>query len=101
MPCYTVSTMAVQLKVADMDLLTKALQALNLAPYRTTSLPDVVTFGAGESFSKTTGELRIRDQATASRIKQAYAAEIVKAQAKRYGWTLKQTAPFQYQITKR
>jgi hypothetical protein len=34
-------------------------------------------------------------------VRQAYSAEVVKSQARKYGWTLKQTAPFKYQVIRR
>lgn len=101
MPCFTVSTIGVVLKVADMDLLEKALRALyGVEVVRMGK--DRIRFGRnGESFDKDNQELRVKTQDEAAKIKQAYSAEIVKAQAKKYGWLLKETAPFTYEITKR
>lgn len=98
MPCDTVQTMAVALKVADLALLFKALDALKMRPVM---YGNTIQFGNSESFNKDTQELRVTNEAKVARIKQAYSAEIVKSQARRYGWTLKETAPFQYVITKR
>lgn len=41
------------------------------------------------------------EQEAAALIKRAYGAEIVKSQAKKYGWLIKQTGQFEYQVTKR
>lgn len=100
MPCDTIQTIGVQLKVADMDLLEAALKSLyKFHVWRT---GDQIDFGAyGESFNKATHELRVKNEKTAALIKQAYSAEIVKAQAKKYNWLLKETAPYTYEITKR
>ena len=94
----SITTVGVKLAVADLTLLESALAALKLNPVRS---GNVVYFGYNESFNKDTGELRVRSQDTVAKIKQAYSAEIVKSQAKRYGWTLKETAPFQYSVIKR
>ena len=98
MPCDTIQTVSVTLRIADLDLLTGALVKLNLAPVRT---GNTVFFGSGESFNKETGELRVRSQETVSKIKQAYSAQIAAAQAKRFGWSLKEIGSFQYEVTKR
>jgi hypothetical protein len=106
MPCDTIQTMTVQLNLADMDLLFAALLELSKrqtgftfgTPQRDGTRID---FGWNQSFNKATGEIRVRDAKQVALIKQAYSAQIVKAQAKRYGWQLKETAPFQYNITKR
>lgn len=82
----------------DGDLLYRALSELTLYPTRS---GDMIFFGRNESFNTKTGELRIRDAEKVAEIKRAYSAEIVKSQAKKYGWLLKETAPYQYQVIKR
>ena len=99
MPCNTVQTMSVLLSPkTDGDLLHSALSALGMSPVRT---GDMIFFGTRESFNVKTGELRVRSTTSVADIKRAYSAEIVKGQAKKYGWQLKETAPFQYVVTKR
>jgi hypothetical protein len=99
MPCDTISTYQVKLQDStDLDLLTKALEALNLNPRRQ---GHIIRFGAGESFNKATGEVRVRNVESVAEIKKAYSAELIKSQAKRFGWTLKQTGPYAYTVHKR
>lgn len=42
-----------------------------------------------------------RVEAVKAEIKQAYGAELLKAQAKKYGWTIKQTDKYKFAVTKR
>ena len=42
-----------------------------------------------------------RVEAVKAEIKQAYGAELLKAQAKRYGWQIKETGKYKYQVVKR
>lgn len=101
MPCDSIQTVSVLLSPqTDGDLLEKALAALNMQPH---ARKHVIFFGQDrrESFNKDTGELRVRSSTSVPEIKRAYSAEIVKAQAKKYGWTLKETGAYQYQVTKR
>lgn len=98
MPCDTITTVGVKLAVADLTLLVAALRVLNLNPRR---VGEMIYFGASESFYKPAQRLSVRSESTVAKIKQAYSAEVVKSQAKRFGWTLKETSPFNYQVVKR
>lgn len=98
MPCYTVQTVGVVLKVSDLDLLRAAIKSLGMVPAGT---GQTIYFGNGESFDKERGELRVTSQERAALIKRAYSAEVVKSQARRFGWHLKQTGEYQYEVMKR
>lgn len=97
-PCDTIQTVGVKLAIADLDTLERALRTMGGYVARS---GEVIYFGRGESFNKVTGELRVTSQDRAALIKRAYSAEIVKAQAKRFGWHLKETAPYQFEVVKR
>jgi hypothetical protein len=106
-PCDSINTMGINLGKVDSTLLFDALKALDLAPYIN---GDTIYFQGG-TYNKTTKEATFRqsrmsglnltaDEMTAQ-VKRAYSAEVVKTTAKKYGWTLKETAPYQYQVIKR
>lgn len=98
MPCNTVSTVQVQLDKANVDLMQAALTALKLRPYRQGT---ALMFGNGEWIDTATGKSALAPTRNPAEIKRAYSAEVVKSQARKYGWSLKETAPFQYEVTKR
>lgn len=101
MPCDTISTNEVDLKSIgriDAKLMHLALQALRLSPIQQGS---VIRFGRGEYIDVATGKSELASNRDANQIKRSYAAEVVKSQAKKNGWTLKETAPFQYEVSKR
>jgi hypothetical protein len=89
MPCDSVRTSTIDIGKMQPDLARLALEALGLA--------NRVTYNNG---ILTAVGVRI-DDTLRDKIKQSYAAEVVKATAKRYGWTTRQTAPFKYEIVKR
>ncbi len=39
--------------------------------------------------------------AKVAEVKRAYSGEVVKSQAKRFGWQLKEVAPYTYEVLKR
>ncbi len=106
MPCDTISTVTVQFnQKTDRALLVAALTSLGKNPYVS---GENVTFSEGTYVGRT-GEIQWRANryspqdfnAKTAEIKRAYSAEVVKGQAKKYGWTLKETAPYQYEVMKR
>ena len=98
MPCDSVITVSLELKGADLDLLKKALEATGERVYGATK--DQISWYGGE-YDRRTGVIKVKNEASGKLIKKAYSAEIVKAQAKRFGWQLKETSAFTYEITKR
>ncbi len=103
MPCDTIRTTSVDLSSIgkiDVELLARGLNALGLGA-------TVQTDGtiAGRNVSYSGGRLELSGysagRVTLDQVKQAYSAEVVKRTANRYGWTLKQTAAFKYEVVKR
>jgi hypothetical protein len=90
--------MKVNLGNVNFDLLVKALDDLGLNPRIQNHM---IYFGNGESFNNETKEVRVRQTTDVAQIKRAYSAQVVKTQAKKYGWQLKETSPFEYTILKR
>jgi len=86
MPCNTIRVTQIEFgKATDPGLLMAALTELG-------------------QFDTQTGQLSVRrNDATefASELKQCYSAQIVKTQAKKFGWQLKETAKYQYEIQRR
>lgn len=79
--------------------MTAALFAMQLNPRNVNGR---IYFGSrNEYVSPTTGSVNLTAGTDVNTIKRSYAAEVVKSQAKRNGWTLKQTGPFQYSAQKR
>lgn len=98
MPCYTVTKVTLELNNANLDLLTKAVMKHTKSTIR--SIDNGIAWLEG-SYDKTTGKLVVRSEELGKLIKREYSGEIVKAQAKRFGWTVKETSDFKYQIIKR
>lgn len=68
----------------------------------------IAALGMSASVSYENGTLQIRSRFGAldkeevqSQFKQSYAAQVVQSQARKYGWQLKETGKFQYEVTKR
>jgi hypothetical protein len=101
MPCHTTQTVTVALGKVDLDLFETALKTeLKLATHRHGKR--LYFGGTGREYLDTeTGTVAVRDQSQVAVMKRAYSATIVKAQAKRHGWTLKETGPYQYEVVKR
>lgn len=102
MPCDTITTVSVELGKVNPDLLFNSLKALGLNPIKWSD-NGTIYFGPSsqEYHNPETGETKLAKGRNAAEIKRAYSAEIIKSQAKRYGWSLKETAPFQYTVVKR
>jgi len=97
MPCDTINTVSLDLGKHDPDLMFKALEALGKQPQKA---GDVIRFqhnGYTCTLSKS-GNLDMRGPAGRSyaddvnAIKRGYSAEIVKASAKKFGYTVTQDA---------
>ena len=90
MPCYTVRTVTVEIGQVDEHLLGLAMQSLNIPSY---------------VYNKQAGTIDVRGRAASTvelnQIKVAYSKQVVLAQAKRFGWQIKQTADNKFVINKR
>ena len=110
MPCNTVqrSTVRFSLKT-DRNLLVAALEQMGERPVLQ---GDIIRFRSG-SYDCRMGEMVIEITATygqdveklkgekMNEVKRAYSAQVVQSQARRFGWTLKETGKYQYQVLKR
>jgi hypothetical protein len=81
--------MQVDIGELDPPLAALAIDALGMGGFVQYVNGELVISGSGNVDT-------IREQ-----VRQAYSAEVVKSQARKYGWTLKQTAPFKYQVIRR
>ena len=98
MPCDSIITINLELKNANLALLTKAINKIGQNAY--IQLRDNGLVWPGGSYDKTTGILSVKNEADGKLIKRAYSGEIVKAQAKRFGWQCKEVGQFKYEIIK-
>lgn len=112
MPCDTISTVNVKFdqKSTDLNLLVAALNAQD-ANANARVQGNGIAFSGG-TYNASTGEFTFTSsyynkvspaqaQKKVAALKQSYGAEVVKSQAKRFGWQLKEIAPFQYEVMKR
>lgn len=108
MPCDTITTAGIELGPNIVPgLLINALQSMGLNPVERGTR---ITFAGGwyDTNSKTmtlqgsamAGTIE-RADAIKAEVKQAYGAELLKSQAKRYGWSIKETGKYKYAVTKR
>lgn len=109
MPCDQIQIVSVEwsLKATDLNLLAAALIATGKTTARVVGsriVFDGGVFENGRFTYQSTYWARV-SQADAARevakLKQAYGAETVKATAKKWGWQIKETAPFEYEVIKR
>jgi len=98
MPCNTTQVSTVEIGKLNPELLVAALAAMKLAPRQSGA---VIYFGNRESYNTETGKMQMAWNRSANEIKRAYSAEVVKSQAKKFGWQLTETGPYQYQVTRR
>lgn len=103
MPCNTITTVKLELKNVDLELMRKALIGLGKSPHVLYNTRLVWT-GKGrvtESYDKTTGQLTVRDETTGGLVKRAYSEQVLLRNAARYGWQVKKTADNQYTMVRR
>jgi len=104
MPCYTVQEAKVKFSATtDRNLLTEALNATGL---KATLAGDVITFTNGRYDCRTheftfQGLNQKQADERVKEIKRAYSGQVVLGQAKRFGWQVKQTGQYAYEIMKR
>jgi len=110
MPCDSRVTVSVNLSAADRELLFKVLMGLGWQPREISNMIQVYVpeFGA---VTITGGKLNIgtysylaseaKAEELANKIRRAYSAEVVKSQAKKFGWQLKQTADNKFKAIRR
>lgn len=104
MPCDSIRTTDVKFGPnTDPDMMLAAMTTLGLSPVKQ---GDVIYFRGGQYHTKTHtltlqeyGRDSVEDRT--AKMKQAYSGEVVKSQAKRFGWKIQQTGEFEYEVTKR
>lgn len=88
MPCNTIQTATIKLDKAQPELLKAALAAMGITSYNFQS-----------------GVLSLRGMTMTpkleAQIKQNYSKQVVLSQAKKFGWQVKETSPFQFNVIKR
>jgi len=94
MPCDTVQTSKVDIGKVDGSLINLALRAL----------ADAGDILAG-TVAYVNGRLQIRGGLDTAKItaqvKQAYSAQVVQATAKKFGWQIKETSKYKYEVIRR
>lgn len=101
MPCDTIREVKVDAGKFQKEYLLAALKDLGLEPEEHKN--GTITFGRGEKYNPATGQITqsYGSGTPVEKIKQSYAAAIVQAQAKRFGWQLKKTAGNKFEVLKR
>ena len=101
MPCWTqTETLVLFGEQTDPKLIHAALTEMGLNPRISGSF---IEFNTG-SYNKATHSFTFRGasgERHSEEIKQAYSAEVIKAQAKRFGWQVKAKSKYDYVVTKR
>jgi len=101
MPCFTITETEVFFSdKTDPKLIHAALAEMGLNPRISGSF---IEFNTG-SYNTKTHSFTFRGasgEKHSEEIKQAYSAEVVKAQAKRFGWQIKATSKYEFAVIKR
>lgn len=104
MPCNTVSETLVDLGKTDPDLIHASLKEMGLSPNRN---GNIIYFSGGyfevdteKQNHRITWRVSNAEERT-TELKRQYSAEVVKSQAKRFGWQLTQKSRFEFEVTKR
>ena len=109
MPCDTRTTVSVALNAADRELLFKAIAELGWRPVEIGGIIQCYVQGLG-TVSIENGMAKIstyvyesadRAEGIVNKIKKAYSVEVVKSQAKKFGWQLKQTNENKFKALRR
>lgn len=102
MPCDTIQTCEVDLKVADTELLEEALKAMGARTARTIDGGGMF-FYDGSRFSIEAGRIicPVGREYVADLVKQAYARAAVGKAAKRFGWSVKADTKQKLKLTRR
>jgi hypothetical protein len=103
MPCNTITTVSLELKNANTALLRKAVEAVigERGGYLISHNEKFLRWSMGGSYDRQTGKLTVQSEAQGNKIKQYYSGEVVKAQAKKFGWQVKTVGANKFEIIKR
>jgi hypothetical protein len=101
MPCDTVQETVVDLSKSDPGIIEAALRSMG---HSVTKSGMYLRFDQGR-FNTKTGELTLDGYTDAGEftkeLKRSYSAEVVKSQAKRFGWQLQQKSKYEFVVQKR
>lgn len=89
MPCWTTSYNTVELKAANGELLAQTLRELGYGVLLTNGVFTATGNGATLTIGPDGVRVRVGQEKLVEQIKQSYAANVVKAAAQRFGFTLK------------
>lgn len=87
MPCYTLQKVEIDSGKMHLGELMAALKAMGYNPFHPKA--NVVQWGNAYTYSSVTGVLSGPSEAHAMDVKRAYAQQVVKSQAARFGWSVK------------
>jgi hypothetical protein len=90
MPCYERRITTVVLETAHLDLLEKALQTLGQTTRHGASMTLYTRNGVKAEIKGGKVSIDEQDIKVVDQIKQAYAKEVVRAAAKKFGWHVKE-----------
>lgn len=99
MPCNTITQVKSEMKDVDISLLRKTISNLGITDFYQPN--NNFLSWRGGCYEKLTGKLTARNETEGQQIKRAYGSEIVKQQASRFGWGIKQVSEYKYEIQKR
>lgn len=104
MPCDTISRMFVDVGKMDPATVMRALQAEGMNP--TLSEDGRHVYWPNHEYDADEGTVRasgryINEQKEISKIKTSYSSQVVRDQAKKFGWTLKATGKNKFTVIKR
>lgn len=98
MPCDTVSTVSVDFgKIADPKLLEQSIKDLG---YHTQINGDVLYVGYNSRINLKTGQAELESGLNVNTIKQNYSKTVLKTQAKRFGWQVKEAQNGTFEVVK-
>lgn len=101
MPCDTITSVTLELKNANLDLLKKALEGLGYMVNMTSQgLRFCTKYGPTFNYYSQSGEFNAENLESAKAIKRAYTSQIVQNQANRFGWKVKSLSANKFQIQK-
>lgn len=104
MPCYSRVTSTIEFgDKTDQRLLAEALKSLGYNVIAAKNGAPLRFYGGLADGEFANGKLTVRQDGSfdENAVKRAYSAQVVKSAAQRFGWTVKQPAENQFQVTRR
>lgn len=101
MPCDTVSTVSVDLgKIADPKLLEQTLKDMGYSNAVYHETRNEIYFGIGGRINVKTGASDLPLRTNVNEIKRNYSKTVLKTQAKRFGWQVKEQQDGTFEVVK-